>query len=467
MRSCPGQPIHRLVHQQPRLEHLEVRSLLSGVTSYSDDHRPASTGVEVGAPADSSSESDSLAEQDDLSTPVASTDDGTSQGIAQAGAGSSASHQDDSSRASTQPTPVRSTSDGDDGQPGSQPDTSDDGASTDDDAPAVVSPPTPVSSSPTGTGSTSTQTGAGSTSTSEPGANDSGSSSGNGAITPSAGSGGETAPTGSSTADGSATSPVTTLASGSRQAGAGPAASLTVSSSTASGFASGASAALPRSGSASQSADASQDTSRDEESIVSTVDRSGDVTSSTQDQGDHGLIAVGPSANGETSASGRLDPRSTQLPTLVLHDPEVHIRDDKDGPSDGDLLLGRKIATATGALHDANTGRHFDWESLRFRGADVLASCSPYEQAVIEQAIDRLLEQVSGSVTTLLPDLGPASSMIPGVVVAATLVAVESVRRWSNDDRDQAGEGRDAEDVEDSGFPGLPDRRRIWALEER
>jgi hypothetical protein len=88
----------------------------------------------------------------------------------------------------------------------------------------------------------------------------------------------------------------------------------------------------------------------------------------------------------------------------------------------------------------------------------------------MERAIDRFLEQLSGSDASSLPGLDPIANMISeAVVVAAALAAAETLRRLWHNDRDDsvAVAGNGAKDAGDSGFPGLPDRRRIWALEER
>jgi hypothetical protein len=114
--------------------------------------------------------------------------------------------------------------------------------------------------------------------------------------------------------------------------------------------------------------------------------------------------------------------------------------------------------------------RRVDIEALRFRGADVLTSCSPYEWRAIERAIDRFLEQLGGADAQAMESLDPIANMIPGVVVvAAALAGAETLRRRIHNEGEAAGAGTNANarEDEDSGFPGLPDRRRIWALEER
>jgi hypothetical protein len=199
-----------------------------------------------------------------------------------------------------------------------------------------------------------------------------------------------------------------------------------------------------------------------------TVIRSGDESGATQDRGDHESVVAGLSAKGSASVAGKLDARSTQLPTLIPHDPAIQTARERASPRDGDRPLDHTLVGAGGAAIEAGRDRRTDPEALRLRGADVLTSCSPYDRGVLERAIDRFLEQLNGSGATTLPGLGPLSKMIPEVVVvAATLAFLDAMRRRSRNARDEAGTGDIAEDFPHSGFPGLPGRRRVWAPEEQ
>jgi hypothetical protein len=198
-----------------------------------------------------------------------------------------------------------------------------------------------------------------------------------------------------------------------------------------------------------------------------TVNRSGDESTSTQDPGDHGPISTAPPAKGEPSVAGNYDPRSTQLPALDLLEPKIQTTGQPDWSRVGDRSLDEKPVGAEGAALEHGRDRRDDMETLDFREADVLASCSPFERGGLERAIDRFLEQLSGSDLSVLPGLVPSSNMVPGVVVVVgALLAMETLRRRGRNDRDGAGTDNQAEGVEHSGFPGLPGRRRIWLLEE-
>jgi hypothetical protein len=219
----------------------------------------------------------------------------------------------------------------------------------------------------------------------------------------------------------------------------------------------------------SRSADALQVKTQDNAATLTTVLRSGDESATTQDRGDHGSIAAGLAANGDGTVAGKLDARSTEPGTLAPHDDAIQPAGGEDQSQSGDHPLDRKLAGVGSAALEAARDRRVEMDALHFRGADALASCSPYEPGVLERAVDRFLEQLGGSDTTALPGLLHRSNVIPGVVVAAVaLTAVETMRRRSGNDRDQSGGGPRAEEDEHSaGFPGLPARRRFWALEER
>jgi hypothetical protein len=208
---------------------------------------------------------------------------------------------------------------------------------------------------------------------------------------------------------------------------------------------------------------------QDNSTTLVTVLRSGDGSGTTQDRGDHGSIAAGLSAIGDSTVAGKLDARSTESGTLVPHDAAIQPAGGEDQAQRGDHPLDRKLAGVGSAALEAARNRRVDTDAFHFRGADALASCSPYEPGVLERAVDRFLEQLGGSDATSLPGLLHRSNVIPGVVVAAAaLVAMETMRRRSGNDRDEPGGGHKAEEDEHSaGFPGLPARRRIWALEER
>jgi hypothetical protein len=169
-----------------------------------------------------------------------------------------------------------------------------------------------------------------------------------------------------------------------------------------------------------------------------------------------------------TEVEGKLDTRLTPPRTLVVHDPAIETAGAEVDAKAGARPLGGTLASAGGAALEIGHDRRLEMESLWMRGADALASCSPYERGALERAVDRFLEQLGGADAISLPGQVPVANMIPGaVVVAATLLAIETLRRRARNDRDGSGGGGTAEALEHSGFPGLPARRRIWALEER
>jgi hypothetical protein len=210
---------------------------------------------------------------------------------------------------------------------------------------------------------------------------------------------------------------------------------------------------------------------QDNPAIVSnllTVNRANDESISAQARGDQATGTPSLGVPGDASVASKLDPRTPQPLTLVPYDPTIASVDAQAGWPGGDRVFGRPLPGAERAAPDGRRARGFDLEGLRLRGADMLASCSPYEQGALERAIDRFLEQLSGSDVRLVPGLAPISNLIPGaVVVAVALAAVETMRRRARDDGDSARATNPAEGVEHSGFPGLPARGRIWALEER
>jgi hypothetical protein len=221
-------------------------------------------------------------------------------------------------------------------------------------------------------------------------------------------------------------------------------------------------------GSAPSSADGLAVKSRDSESTILTVNPPRDESAGTPDRGDHGSISAEVPARGEISVVSKLDPRSAQFPTSDPHEPTIQNAGQPESSWVGDRPLdSRPVAAGESALEDGGE-RRVDLETPRFREADVLASCRPFERGALERAIDRFLEHLGGSDSSVLPGLLPFSNMVPGVVVVVgTVLAIETLRRRGCNDRDDSSTGDQAEGVEHPGFPGLPGRWRIWALEER
>jgi hypothetical protein len=210
--------------------------------------------------------------------------------------------------------------------------------------------------------------------------------------------------------------------------------------------------------------------SRGSESTIVTANRSGDESAGLPVGEDHGSSAADVVARGGTSVAVTPGPSPTALPAFASRDPEVLATGQPDEPRVVDRAFGHepdRVAAGRAARAEGRDHR-VDLETLRFRGADVLASCSPYERGALERAIDRFLEQLSGPDAGMLRGMVPASNLVPGVVVVAgALLAMETLRRRTRRDRDDAATDDQAEGVPHSGFPGVPGRRRIWALEDR
>jgi hypothetical protein len=474
--------MRRSVHHPPRLEHLERRSLLSGVGDHGDDQHLALTGAEVSSPGGSSSESSGFPEQigvarsdsgaadDSGSNGSSALDDKSNKSVAQAGMSSDDSGKEDSTQPSTQKVPTGSTSAENDGHGGSQTGTIDDNGSTDDGSSDDVPPPAPVSSSSSGTGSTSGSAATGSTSTSGTGSTNPASSSSTGNSSSGSNSGPVTAdpaPTTNVPVTGPVASSGTTVPSSSGQAGAGPTTSPNTAS-TAGSAVIGSSSDSPSAGGFSfQFASTPQLDYWNYESGALTVTRSGDEFGASPEHADHGTT-TGLSANGASSVAGTLDFRSNQPPTFFTNDPEIRAVSDQDAAIERNRPIER-TSNAAGGLSLASGPDHgVDIESLRFRGADVLASCSPYQRGELIRAIDRFLDQLGGNEARSLSDLGRNSRWIPGVALAmATVMAMETMRQRSRPNKREDGAANHDEELEDPGFPGAPGSRRIWALEER
>ena len=95
-----------------------------------------------------------------------------------------------------------------------------------------------------------------------------------------------------------------------------------------------------------------------------------------------------------------------------------------------------------------------DVEAALSRGADLLASFSPFDRGALEQTIDRFLGEV-GDLGAVLSNLDVTASLIAEPMAAAGAVAVfETVRRRVRGQSDE--EVEDAEGDGDAGPPGLP-----------
>jgi hypothetical protein len=105
-----------------------------------------------------------------------------------------------------------------------------------------------------------------------------------------------------------------------------------------------------------------------------------------------------------------------------------------------------------------------DVEAALSRGADLLASFSPFDRVALEHTIDRFLGEV-GELGAVFSNLEVTATLIPNLMAAAgAVVMFETVRR-----RVRGPSGEEVEDAEgdgDAGPPGLPGLPRGWALEE-
>jgi hypothetical protein len=146
---------------------------------------------------------------------------------------------------------------------------------------------------------------------------------------------------------------------------------------------------------------------------------------------------------------------------------DFQFRGEGNRARDGLLRKDGVLARSGFGWNEASSGRQVDRESLRLRGADVLASCSPYDQGALERAIDLFLENLGGSQPHSLPGVGTITNRISGLAVAAlALVAIEVLRRRAQTHEEGADASGTAEELEESEFPGLPRRWRLRVLEE-
>jgi hypothetical protein len=198
------------------------------------------------------------------------------------------------------------------------------------------------------------------------------------------------------------------------------------------------------------------------------VNRPGDGSGAGADRGDRASVSAGAATRETSQVAGGGDPRVIQPGALVANDPAGDIAGEPDRTVKGVRLGDRRLAVAGRSALEAGSRHRGDTEGPRLRGTDVLASASPFERGALERAIDRFLEQLGGSDAAALPGLKPISHLLPAAaVVAAALLAMETVRRYSHTAGDDANSDDDGDDADHPGFPGLPDRRRIWALEDR
>lgn len=103
-------------------------------------------------------------------------------------------------------------------------------------------------------------------------------------------------------------------------------------------------------------------------------------------------------------------------------------------------------------------------ERLLSFGADVLASCTPFDKATIEGAIDQLLVQLD-ELDLGLTELSETVGFFPTLIGAAVTITVAGgVRRRLRGQRERKFAWLDAE--EDMFFPGLPGRHRRLSAEE-
>jgi hypothetical protein len=139
---------------------------------------------------------------------------------------------------------------------------------------------------------------------------------------------------------------------------------------------------------------------------------------------------------------------------------------EQPGPNDvSPLANGVSGLAADGQSGPAVVSRGSANQSTLFaRGADLLASCTPFSRESITRAFDRILEQLSDSDSGLLI-ISQRSVAISSITAAALAVAATvAVRRRL---RSREGEEHECAEREDlSAFPILPSRRQRLALEE-
>ncbi len=105
-----------------------------------------------------------------------------------------------------------------------------------------------------------------------------------------------------------------------------------------------------------------------------------------------------------------------------------------------------------------------DVEAALSRGADLLASFSPFDRVALEQTIDQFLDEV-GDLGAVLSNLEVTANLLPNLMAAAGAIgAIEAVRRRFRGPSDE--EADDPEGDGDAGSPALPGLPRGWALEE-
>jgi hypothetical protein len=100
---------------------------------------------------------------------------------------------------------------------------------------------------------------------------------------------------------------------------------------------------------------------------------------------------------------------------------------------------------------------------LSARGADLLASFSPFDRATLERTIDQFLDRLD-DLAEGLSILGTWEALIPGLLTSAVAVSIAEAVLWQ---LDNAREGaRTLADGGERAFaPGLPGLPRPWGLE--
>lgn len=478
----------------PRVEILELRSLLSAIASADDGLVAPAAEVEDG----DSVHSGTIARRDDPATTTSSA----AKGASTQGASSVQKHgtqpEDDGTDSSTPPSsgtsrsPISANSgedETDDGTEGSGDDTppstgttgSTSGEDGEDQTPPPVSTqtptptptptptstPIPVSTPTPGTTSTPTPT-AVTTSTGPPVAptvpvaqvattavdSDPDASQDQGA---------------SNTSDPDAAPPTSSIA-GADQSQSSPGPSPTVTASTPAAVAKDIDEASARTVAAggSSAASASLVTSRvgsDNAGAVTIAapwsNGSSAAAIGVEDQG--GISVAGLSAKGVPSGVSPVGTLAIRTSVTAELDPGSGVLSDLDRSVPGSLPDGpTSIEAANSGLAEREPAAGD--QTLLARGADLLASCSPLARGAIEQAIDRFLSQLGASESVLF-GLKPTTELIPAVMVTAVAIAViETARRRFSPSRD--GSNRSADPAVDEALALLPGRRQRWDLEE-
>jgi hypothetical protein len=160
-----------------------------------------------------------------------------------------------------------------------------------------------------------------------------------------------------------------------------------------------------------------------------------------------------------------LQVRSTSL--VVRHDRALRAVGEVGRPRPGDLPVTKATPPAGRTPPAVAVTSAHEEQAPAFRAADLLSSCSPFDRGTLEQALDRLIEQLGEQRQGLsLSEVARVTDVLPGVIAtAAALLLVETIHRRHRADADW--ERTDEQTGEDAGFPELPDPRKLWALEER